>query len=80
MLPFLNGERTPDLPLGKGVLVSIAHFGNYALLALEVPDAEDVLAQITDGDGNFVPPTRETAGAYGAAGQGDLGADDELDA
>lgn len=50
------------------------------LLALEVPDVEDVLAQITDDDGNFVPPTRETAGAYGAAGQGDLGADDELDA
>lgn len=28
MLPFLNGERTPDLPLGKGVLagLDIANF------------------------------------------------------
>lgn len=38
MLPFLNGERTPDLPLGKGVLagmdlhnVSQAHFYRAAM-------------------------------------------------
>lgn len=38
MLPFLNGERTPDLPLGKGVLagmdlhnVSEAHFYRAAM-------------------------------------------------
>ena len=38
MLPFLNGERTPDLPLGKGVLAGLdphnmtqAHFYRAAM-------------------------------------------------